>query len=138
MDRRTLQTRYDNVYAIGDVTAVSLANGKPLPKAGVFAEGQGRTVACRIAEEIGGAGTQAEFDGLGFCWIETGGGLAGFASGEFYAEPDPVVSLPHLRRFWHWGKILFEKYWLGQGLTRLMARTMLQVGSKILGVSASL
>ncbi len=138
VDRKTLQTSYDNVYAIGDVTAVSLANGKPLPKAGVFAEGQGRTVACRIAEEIEGAGAQAEFDGLGFCWIETGGGLAGFASGEFYAEPDPVVSLPQLRRFWHWGKILFEKYWLGRALTRLMARTMLRVGSKILGIPGSL
>ncbi len=115
-----------------------LANGKPLPKAGVFAEGQGQTVALRIAEEIEGKGRQAEFDGLGFCWIETGGGMAGFASGEFYAEPDPVVPLPHASRMWHWGKILFEKYWLGQGLTRLMARTMLRVGSKILGVSGSL
>ncbi len=138
VDRRTLKTRYDNVYAIGDVTAVSLANGKPLPKAGVFAEGQGETVAQRIAEEIGGGEVQAEFDGLGFCWIETGGGSAGFASGEFYAEPDPVVHLPRSGKLWHWGKILFEKYWLGGGLTRKMARTALRVGSKALGITTSL
>ena len=62
VDRRTLKTSHDNVYAIGDVAAVSLANGKPLPKAGVFAEGEGRTVARRIADEIERRGTSA----LGF------------------------------------------------------------------------
>jgi sulfide:quinone oxidoreductase len=138
VDRRTLGTQYDNIYAIGDVAAVTLANGKPLPKAGVFAEGQGRTVAHRIAEEIEGARSRTEFDGRGFCWIETGGGLAGFASGEFYAEPDPVVGLPKPGRIWHWGKMLFEKYWLAEGMTHAMAKMSLRLGSKVLGVSARL
>ena len=135
---RTLETPYENVYAIGDVAAVSLANGKPLPKAGVFAEGHGRTVAGRIADRIEGIETQAEFDGLGFCWIETGGGSAGFAGGEFYAEPEPVVPLPRVGKTWHWGKVLFERYWLAEGLPRVVAKTALRIGSKILGVSASL
>ncbi len=138
VDRRSLQTRYQNIYAIGDVTAVSLANGKPLPKAGVFAEGEGQTVARRIADEIEHGGTQENYDGLGFCWIETGGGSAGFASGDFYAEPDPNVSLPRSGRVWHWGKILFEKYWLGTGLTRATSRTALRAASKFLGVKTSL
>lgn len=134
VNKRTLQTSYENVYAIGDVTAISLANGMALPKAGVFADGQALTVAHRITDDIRGGGTQAEFDGLGFCWIETGGGSAGFASGEFYAEPDPVVPLPRSGRMWHWGKILFEKYWLGEGLTRQVSRLGLNVAGKVLDI----
>jgi sulfide:quinone oxidoreductase len=138
VDRRSLQTRYENVYAIGDVTAVTLANGMALPKAAVFAEGQARTVARRIAAEVQGTGLREEFDGAGFCWIEMGSGSAGFASGEFYAEPDPLVPLPRSGRMWHWGKILFEKYWLGEGVTREVSKLGLNLGSKVLGIPASL
>jgi len=87
VNKRTLKTSYENVYAIGDVTAITLSNGKALPKAGVFADGQAHIVARRIIEDIKGIGSQAEFDGFGFCWIETGNNSAGFASGDFYAEP---------------------------------------------------
>lgn len=138
VDKRTLQTSYENVFAIGDVTSITLANGMMLPKAGIFAEGQALTVARRIADEIDGVGAQAGFDGLGFCWIETGGGSAGFASGEFYAEPDPVVPLPRSGRMWHWGKVLFEKYWLGEGVTRQVTGLGLNLASKALGISVSL
>lgn len=138
VNKHTLQTKHENVYAIGDVAAIILANGKALPKAGVFAEGQGRSVAQRIAEEIQGNAARTEFDGLGFCWIETGGGSAGFASGEFYAEPDPIVPLPRAGRIWHWGKILFEKYWLEAGITREISRIGLNLGGSSLGVKVGL
>jgi sulfide:quinone oxidoreductase len=138
VDKRTLKTNYENVYAIGDVTAITLANGKPLPKAGVFAHGEAETVAQRIADEIQGTVTQAQYDGVGYCWIETGGGSAGFASGEFYAEPDPVVPLPRSGRMWHWSKVLFERYWLGEGVVREAARLGLNLGSKVFRVPASL
>ena len=138
VNKRTLQTNQENVYAIGDIAAITLTNGKPLPKAGVFAEGQAHTVARRISEEIQGKTSQIEFDGLGFCWIETGSGSAGFASGEFYAEPDPIVPLPRSGRMWHWGKILFEKYWLGEGFTRGISRQMLIGGAKLMGMDISL
>jgi len=134
VNKRTMQTSFENVYAIGDVTAIKLANGMALPKAGVFAEGQALAVARRIAEEISGVGAQAEYDGLGFCWIEMGGGSAGFASGEFYAEPDPVVPLPRSGRMWHWGKILFEKYWLGEGFTRQVSGLGLNLAGKVLDI----
>jgi sulfide:quinone oxidoreductase len=138
VDKHNLKTNYENVYAIGDVTAVTLANGKPLPKAGVFAHGQAETVAQRIDDEIQGRVAEAQFDGLGYCWIETGGGSAGFASGEFYAEPDPVVPLPRSGRMWHWSKVLFERYWLGEGIVRETARLGLSLGSKLFGIPASL
>jgi len=138
VDKRSLQTNQENVYAIGDVAAITLANGKPLPKAGVFADGQAHNVARRITEDIRGLGAQSEFDGLGFCWIETGGGSAGFASGEFYAEPDPMVPLPRSGRIWHWGKVLFEKYWLGEGISRGTSRQIMTAGAKLMGVKVSL
>ncbi len=138
VDRRTLKTGHDNVYAIGDVAAITLVNGKPLPKAGVFAHGEAETVARRIADEVRGTTAQAEFDGAGYCWIEMGGGLAGFASGAFYAEPEPVVPLPRSGRLWHLGKVFFERYWLGEGLVREAARLGLNLGGRIFGIPATL
>jgi sulfide:quinone oxidoreductase len=81
------------VFAIGDVTAVRLANGMFLPKAGVFADGEGRIVAENIAAEIEGRGTQGRFDGYGFCYVEVGGGLAAYGAGNFYGVPGPRVTL---------------------------------------------
>ena len=42
VDPRTLQTDYDDVYAIGDVATIKLPNGKALPKAGVFAHAEAK------------------------------------------------------------------------------------------------
>jgi sulfide:quinone oxidoreductase len=138
VDKQTLKTQFENVYAIGDVTAITLTNGKLLPKAGVFAHGEGEIVAARIAAEIQGDSVRALFDGTGYCWIETGGGSAGFASGQFYAEPDPLVPLPKAGRLWHWGKVVFEIYWLNQGLSRQAARVGLNLGARIFGIPALL
>ena len=54
----------------------------------------------------------AEFKGNGYCWIELGDGRAGFAGGNFYADPEPSVKLRRPGRPLHWGKIAFEKWWL--------------------------
>ena len=138
VDKHTLQTRFENVYAIGDVTAIILSNGLPLPKAGTFAHAEAEAVAERIAAEIGGGVPQAEFDGVGYCWIEAGSGSAGFASGQFYAEPNPVIGQPRSGRFWHWGKVMFETYWMDKGFRRYLARSGLNLGSKVFGIPASL
>lgn len=138
VDKHTLATRFANVYAIGDVTTITLANGKPLPKAGTFAHAEAEAVAARIAAEIGGNAPRAEFDGVGYCWIEAGGGSAGFASGQFYAEPNPAVGQPRSGRLWHWGKVMFEQYWLGASVQREMARWSLNLGAKIFGIPGSL
>ena len=56
------------------------------------------------------------FAGLGsvilFGFIGLGDGRAGYASGNFYAEPKPVVNMKKPSVIWHWGKALFEKWWL--------------------------
>lgn len=112
VNRGTLETDIENVYAIGDVTGIPLIIGKPLPKAGVFAHFQGDVVAHRIAAKINGKNPRHVFDGKGYCFIELGDGRAGYASGNFYAEPKPVVNLKKPSRLWHWGKVLFEKWWM--------------------------
>jgi len=110
-DPHTLRTEHEGVYAIGDVSNIRLANGKNLPKAGVFAHSEAEIVAERIAAEIDGRTSEASFNGKGSCWLELGDGKAGFASGNFYAEPEPAVRLYPAGRPWHWGKVLFERWW---------------------------
>lgn len=112
VDRHTMETRFERVYALGDVVSIPLKLGKPLPKAGVFAHAEAEVVAKNIVRAITGKGKPAAFDGLGDCFIETGDGKAGFGKGDFYAEPVPQVSIRRPSRFWHAGKVLFERGWL--------------------------
>lgn len=112
VDRHTLETGVPRVYALGDVVAIPLQMGKPLPKAGVFAHDEANVVARNIARAISGRGRPAVFDGAGECFVETGDGKAGFGKGNFYAEPLPRVKLHAPARRWHAAKVLFEKDWL--------------------------
>jgi sulfide:quinone oxidoreductase len=93
VDATTLQTRHPGVFAIGDVTAVRLANGMFLPKAGVFADEEARVVAESIAAEIQGTDEARRYDGRGFCYIEVGDGKAAYGAGNFYGMPGPRISL---------------------------------------------
>lgn len=113
VDASTLRAR-EGVHAIGDVTTITLANSKPLPKAGVFAHDQAEVVADNLAAMAAGRAASARFDGHGACFLETGGGRAGYASGDFYAEPDPTVRMRSPARRWHWGKVIFERRWLAR------------------------
>jgi sulfide:quinone oxidoreductase len=88
-----LETRFPGVYAIGDLTEITLANGMPLPKAGVFAEGEGQIVANRIAAAFAGRTPEAMFEGVGHCFMEVGKGQALLVRGRFLAEPAPDVDL---------------------------------------------
>ncbi len=62
----TLETSFERVYAIGDVAAVGT------PRAGVFAEGHAAVAAQRIAAEINGTSSSAEYAGRGICYLEFG------------------------------------------------------------------
>jgi sulfide:quinone oxidoreductase len=137
VDRRKLTTRFENVYAIGDVTTITLSNGKPLPKAGVFAHAEGLAAANAVAAQILG-GEAREFDGVGYCWVSKTRDQAGFAIGAFYTEPDPKMDLRKPGRLWHLGKVLFEQYWLGEGPSRVGAQLALRLGSRVLRVPAAL
>ena len=113
---KTLTTKYENVFAIGDVAAITLVSGKPLPRAGVFAHFEAEVVVDNIISSMRGILPDKEFDGNAFCFLEVGYGKAGLASGNFYADPVPDVKMKLPGRRWHWGKVLFEKYWLWKWL----------------------
>ena len=141
VDRTTLRTKHENVYALGDVTAIPIpGRWKPdvplmLPKAGVFAHAQAEVVAQRIVAEIGGTSAQGEFPGVGYCMLEAGESLAGFAFGNFFAEPSPQIELRQMGRTWHLGKVLFEQWWLAPyGPQREALRLALRLGGGGLGI----
>lgn len=94
----------------------TLTVGMPLPKAGTFAQAQGKAVAASISASVKGGGAPGLFEGHGQCLIETGGGRAGMGRGNFYAEPAPQIRLRSPGRRWHLGKVLFERWRLWRWL----------------------
>jgi sulfide:quinone oxidoreductase len=83
VDRETLQTRFPGVFAIGDCADA------PVPRAGVFAEAEARTVAGCIAAQVHGSEPPEPFLGQGACYIEFGGGMVGKVDVDFLSGPAP-------------------------------------------------
>jgi sulfide:quinone oxidoreductase len=81
---RTLETRFPNVYAIGD-----LAN-TGTPKAGVFAEGAASAVAATLMARIRGESEGHLYAGAGTCYIEFGAGRVGRVDVDFFSGPKPT------------------------------------------------
>ena len=141
VDRSTLLTKFPDVYAIGDVTAISIPGRWKqdvplmLPKAGVFAHLQAEAVAQRISDEIKGISPKSEFCGDGFCILEAGEHAAGIAFGNFFASPSPEVKIRNVRKSWHYGKILFEKWWLSSlGIKKSFLKLLMKTGSKMMRI----
>jgi sulfide:quinone oxidoreductase len=87
VERTNLATRFPDVYAIGDVTAL------PMAKAGVFAEAAARVVADDIAARLRGGVLERPYEGAGTCYIEFGGGLVGMVEANFLGGPKPTARL---------------------------------------------
>ncbi|HWR81876.1 MAG TPA: FAD/NAD(P)-binding oxidoreductase [Candidatus Deferrimicrobium sp.] len=91
----TMQTSVPNVYAVGDMAALVLPNGKPHPKAGVFAEAQAVAASEQIKARILGT-SPAAYTGQGTCFIDVGREMA--ARGDSYLlegdEPRVVFHVP--------------------------------------------
>jgi sulfide:quinone oxidoreductase len=117
VDPRTMQTSFSGVYAVGDTTEIILADGKPLPKAGVFAEAEGIIAARNIAATLTGKQPDAEFDGVGYCFMEVGRGEAVLVTGKFLAQPAPEVVMTEPSTAHMQAKHAFEadhlKAWFG-------------------------
>jgi sulfide:quinone oxidoreductase len=80
---RTLETKFDGVYAIGDGADTGT------PKAGVFAERAAKAVASALVAKVKG-GAASEYDGFGTCYIEFGGGRIGKVEVDFFSGPTPT------------------------------------------------
>jgi len=84
IDPRTLETKFPDVYAIGD-----LAN-TGAPKAGVFAEGAARVVAKNVMAKLAGTDPAARNPGAGSCYIEFGAGRIARVDVDFFSGPKPT------------------------------------------------
>lgn len=87
VDARTMRTAHMDVWAVGDCTLLKLPNGKPIPKAGVLAEGQ----ALAAARDI--LGLPGPFEGVGTCYVDIGAGLAVEGNGRFMLAEGPAMQM---------------------------------------------
>ena len=106
----TLATKQPGIYAVGDATFLPMANGAPLPKAGVFASAEGELVGRNLAAEIQGS-EKARFPGDGFCFVDHGGGKIALAMGGFLAAGAPQVTLTSASVPGHRKRARFEADW---------------------------
>jgi len=112
VDRETLATGFEGVYAIGDANLVPLDDGNALPMAGVFAHGQAEVVARNIAAEAAGTEPIWAFGGEGSWFMSTAAGKAAQITGNFFRETGPDVRLRGPNRRWRWAKLGYERLWL--------------------------
>lgn len=87
VDRGTLATRFENVFAVGDVTSVGT------PKAGVFSENAAAVVAGQIIAGLKGGSMPQPFAGDGTCYVEFGDDRVGRLDANFFSGPSPVAPL---------------------------------------------
>ena len=91
---RDCKTSYDNVFAIGDVTSMVVYESMAMPKAGVFAEGEGIAVAKNIISMIQSKEEFVLYDGKGGCFIESGKDTASVIEVDMFSNPKPSTTLP--------------------------------------------
>ncbi|MEV0428275.1 FAD/NAD(P)-binding oxidoreductase [Micromonospora sp. NPDC050495] len=114
VDPRTLGTAVPGVWAIGDTSALTLPNGKPLPKAAVFAEAEAEAAAAGVARHLGYDGPEPWFTGEGSCYVEIGGHRAAKGAGNFLDPPAPAVTLYEPSTAYHQEKQQQERDWLAR------------------------
>jgi len=84
VNKKTLETTFPGVYAVGDVNGVGTA------KAGVFAEGAARVVAAAIIAQLRGGPSPEAYKGAGACYVEFGRGQVGRVEVDFLSGPKPT------------------------------------------------
>jgi len=106
---RDCKTSFENVFAIGDVTSMTVTETMAVPKAGVFAEGEGITVAKNIISKIQSKEELALFDGKGGCFIESGKETASILEVDMFSQSKPSTNLSESTSDNLSKKIEFEK-----------------------------
>jgi sulfide:quinone oxidoreductase len=82
---KTLETRFPDVYAVGDCAR------QGTPKAGVFAEGAARAVARALIARLRNEEIPVTHAGTGSCYIEFGAGRIGRVDVDFFSNPDHPI-----------------------------------------------
>jgi len=86
VDHTTFATRFENVYAVGDVTSA------PVPRVGAIAEGEARTLAEVLIHQLRGGTPPEPYRGLATCYIEFGGSRVARFDANFLSGPKPFGS----------------------------------------------
>ena len=113
---RDCKTPYENIFAVGDVTSLTVAENMAVPKAGIFAEGEGITVAKNIISKIQSKEESTLFDGKGGCFIESGRDTASIIEVDMFSQPKPSTNLTESTSDNLSKKIEFEKERLSKWL----------------------
>ena len=92
VDHRTFATKFENVYAVGDVTSA------PVPRVGAIAEGEARTLAEVLIHQIKGGEVPAPYRGTATCYIESGAIAARFDANFLSGRRRPAPSRRPPRR----------------------------------------
>ena len=90
---RDCKTPYQNIFAVGDVTSLVVTDSMAVPKAGIFAEGEGITVAKNIISKLESKETSVLFDGKGGCFLESGRDTASIIEVDMFTDPKPSTNL---------------------------------------------
>jgi sulfide:quinone oxidoreductase len=91
VNAETLETAFEGVYALGDVTSIPVGQGA-VPKAGAFADRAARSVADDIVHKVTGQGPRGRFDGVGACYLEFGEGNVAKIEADYFSGPSPQVN----------------------------------------------
>jgi len=113
---RDCKTAFENVYAVGDVTTLSVTDTMAVPKAGVFAEGEALAVAQNIISKINAKEESSLFNGKGGCFIESGRDTASLIEVDMFSKPKPSTKLTEATAEHLYEKIKFEKERLSKWL----------------------
>ncbi len=111
VDNQTLETKFKNVYAIGDITHLKTESGKILPKIGIFARQQGEVVAHNISRKMDNLEPDQNFIPEGKFFIESGEGKASESGGKFSSTKNEEVKMKDPASWSHFSKWWDEKFW---------------------------
>ena len=111
VDNQSLETKFQNVYAIGDITHLKTETGTVLPKIGVFARQQGEVVAHNISRKMDNLEPDKIFEPHGKYFIEAGEGKASEIGGKFSGEENKEVKMKDPAQWSHFSKWWDEKFW---------------------------
>ena len=106
---RDCKTPFENIFAVGDVTSLTVTEKMAVPKAGIFAEGEGITVAKNIISKIQSKEESTLFDGKGGCFIESGRDTASIIEVDMFSNPQPSTNLTEATSDNLSKKVEFEK-----------------------------
>ena len=113
---RNCKTPFENIFAVGDVTSLTVTDSIAVPKAGIFAEGEGITVAKNIISKLESKETSVLFDGKGGCFLESGRDTASILEVDMFTNEKPSTKLTESTKDNLSKKLDFEKERLSKWL----------------------